>query len=261
MEFLSKNDLRSLVPSVFSKAPSEGLSEKYVHIPTEDVLDDLETLGWKPVKAQQIKVRKSSKNTCKHFITLQNPDIQITGNDGDIVFPQVLLINSHDGKSSFQFRVGLFRLVCSNGLVISTEDFGSMKIRHIHYNFEELQNTINGIMEQLPLTVDSMNKMKRIKLDQDQLIEFAKKAVSTRFSEDKLKAITIDYKELLEPTRNEDADGSLWSTFNLLQEKVIHGMFEYNYGVKTRKVRKIKNFAQNQKVNQELFNMALEYVN
>ena len=136
-----------------------------------------------------------------------------------------------------------------------------MKIRHIHYNFGELQNTINGIMEQLPLTVDSMNKMKEIKLDQDQLIEFAKKAVSTRFSEDKLKAITIDYKELLEPTRNEDADGSLWSTFNLLQEKVIHGMFEYNYGVKTRKVRKIKNFAQNQKVNQELFNMALEYVN
>jgi hypothetical protein len=136
-----------------------------------------------------------------------------------------------------------------------------MKIRHIHYNFEELQNTINGIMEQLPLTVDSMNKMKEIKLDQNQLIEFAKKAVSTRFSEDKLKAITIDYKELLEPTRNEDADGSLWSTFNLLQEKVIHGMFEYNYGVKTRKVRKIKNFAQNQKVNQELFNMALEYVN
>jgi hypothetical protein len=116
-------------------------------------------------------------------------------------------------------------------------------------------------MEQLPLTVDSMNKMKEIKLDQDQLIEFAKKAVSTRFSEDKLKAITIDYKELLEPTRSEDADGSLWSTFNLLQEKVIHGMFEYNYGVKTRKVRKIKNFAQNQKVNQELFNMALEYVN
>jgi hypothetical protein len=135
-----------------------------------------------------------------------------------------------------------------------------VKIRHIHYNFEELQNTINGIMEQLPLTVDSMNKMKEIKLDQDQLIEFAKKAVSTRFSEDKLKAITIDYKELLEPTRSEDADGSLWSTFNLLQEKVIHGMFEYNYGVKTRKVRKIKNFAQNQKVNQELFNMALEYV-
>ena len=38
-------------------------------------------------------------------------------------------------------------------------------------------------------------------------------------------------------------------------------MFEYNYGVKTRKVRKIKKFAQNQKVNQELFNMALEYVN
>ena len=78
MEFLSKNDLRNLVPSVFSKAPSAGLSEKYVHIPTEDVLDDLETLGWKPIKAQQIKDRKSKKNTCKHFITLQNPDIQIT---------------------------------------------------------------------------------------------------------------------------------------------------------------------------------------
>ena len=58
MEFLSKNDLRSLVPSVFSKAPSAGLSEKYVHIPTEDVL--------KLNKLKFVRAVKTLVNTLSH---------------------------------------------------------------------------------------------------------------------------------------------------------------------------------------------------
>ena len=46
-------------------------------------------------------------------------DIMITGKDGDDAYPQILLTNSRDGKAAFNFRVGIFRLVCSNGLVVS----------------------------------------------------------------------------------------------------------------------------------------------
>ena len=55
----------------------------------------------------------------------------IKGKDGDDAFPQILLTNSSDGKNAFTFKAGLFRLVCENGLVISTQDFADLKIRFI----------------------------------------------------------------------------------------------------------------------------------
>ena len=67
-------------------------------------------------------------------------------------FPQILLTNSHDGKNAFTFTAGLFRMICENGLVISSQNFEKMKIRHMGYSFEELQNTIKSIVESLPLT-------------------------------------------------------------------------------------------------------------
>ena len=44
---------------------------------------------------------------------------------------------------------------------------------------EELQTQIRAMVEQLPLTVESMNKMKQIQLDEEQAKELAKKALTT----------------------------------------------------------------------------------
>jgi hypothetical protein len=85
----------------------------------------------------------------------------------------------------------LFRMVCENGLVISTEQFNDVKMRHMGYTFEELQVQIREMVEQLPLTVESMNKMKEIELTKDQTKALAKKALSTRFTESKLKHLKL----------------------------------------------------------------------
>ena len=129
------------------------------------------------------------------------------------------------------------------------------------YTFEALQEKINGIVEQLPLTVESMNKMKQIQLSEEQSIDLATKALSTRFTESDLQYITVDIMELLKPTRIEDNGTDLWSVFNVIQEKIIDGDFNYNMGNKSRKARQIKNFQQDIKVNKELFALALEFAN
>jgi hypothetical protein len=49
--------------------------------------------------------------------------------------------------------------------------------------------------------------------------------------------------------------------FNVVQEKLIHGMFNYKYGVKVRKARKIRNFKQDLVINEKLFDVALEFAN
>jgi len=260
-KYLTKENIKSLAPSVFSSKPSNEVSKHYVHIPTERVIDDMEVLGWKVADAKEVNARtNATRGFQKHLLVFRNDEIVINGADGDTVFPQILLTNSHDGKNAFTFTAGLFRMVCSNGLVISTQEFGSVKVRHMGYNFETIQETIKEIVDQLPLTVESMNKMKATELNQEKALDFAKKALNTRFSEDELKRIKIDTMELLNPVREEDKGKDLWSIFNVVQEKIIEGDFEYQAAGKSRKAREIKNFKQDINVNEKLFDLALEYV-
>ena len=261
-KYLSKENIKSLAPAVFAKTPSSEVSKHYTHIPTERVIDDMELLGWKPIEAKEVKARKkSTQGFQKHLLVFRNDDVVINGQDGDTVFPQILMTNSHDGKNAFNFEAGLYRLVCSNGLVIADTRFESVKMRHMGYSFEELQVKIKEMVEKLPLTVESMNKMQATELAQNEMVKFAKEAISTRFPEKELKRIKIDFKELLTPTRDEDKGNDLWSVFNVVQEKIISGDFEYTAANKIRKAREIKNFKQDQKINKDLFELALEYAN
>jgi len=261
-EFLTKDAIREIAPSVFTeKADSSSTSKHYVHIPTENVIDDMASLGWGVVDAKQVKARKNAGYQ-KHMVVFGNDDITITGKDGDTVMPRILMTNSHDGKNSFQFQAGLYRLVCSNGLVIADAEFANMKIRHMGYDLAELKTVIQEIVEKLPLTVECMNKLKAKQLSENEQVDFAKKALATRLSEKEISKYTSDdIVELLNPTRKEDNGNDMWSVYNVIQEKIIHGMFDV-YGVrgKVRKARKIKNFKQDTQVNQELYQLALSYV-
>ena len=256
MEVLSKEQIKQVASSVFTKHGSDNVSEKYSHIPTERVIDDMEVLGWKVVEAKEVKARKN-QGFQKHMLVFANPEIVINGVDGDTVFPRILLTNSHDGKNAFTFTAGLFRLVCSNGLVIADEQFSSMKIRHMGYDFEALSGLITEMVEKLPLTVESMNNFKNKKLSDEQKQKFALEALGLRFN---IENKTFDVSEFLAPTRKEDEGDDLWSVFNVIQEKLVHGMVDYRAGNKQRKARKIKNFQQDVKLNSELYELALIYV-
>lgn len=259
-QFLSNSEIRQIAPSVFTDKPSSNVSQHYTHIPTSRVIEDMRTLGWDVVDAKQVKAR-ASQGTQKHLVVFRNPDVVVNGEDGDTVWPQILLTNSHDGKNAFQFQAGLFRMVCENGLVISTQDFEKVKMRHMGYTFEELQEQIRTMVERLPLTVESMNKMKQIRLNEEQMVEFATQALKTRFNEKQINRINIDVNQLLEVDRDEDKGDDVWVVFNRIQEKLLNGDFNYITGNKVRKARKIKNFQQDARVNAELFDLALEYAN
>ena len=260
-EFLSKDVIRQIAPSVFTeKADASSTSKHYVHIPTEQVIDDMSSLGWGVVDAKQVKARKN-QGYQKHMVVFGNNDLVIEGQDGDTVMPRILMTNSHDGKNAFQFQAGLYRLVCSNGLVIADAEFANMKIRHMGYDLTELKSVILRSLKNFPLTVECMNKLKTKQLSEEEKMEFAEKALRTRLPESQLSTFTFDnIQDLLKPTRIEDSGDDMWSVYNVIQEKIIHGMFE-TYGTrgKVRKARKIKNFRQDTKVNQELYKLALEY--
>lgn len=258
---LSNEQILALAPAVMSTQHKAGLSSHYTHIPTIQVVEDMRKLGWEPVQAIGIKAHKGGNSSMKkHLVKFRNEGVFIADNDGKVdSYIEVLLTNSHDGTSVFKFEAGIFRVVCSNGLVVKDKDMGSLKIRHMGYDFEILRTLINTMIEKLPDIVNRINRFSETVISDELALDFALKATQLRF---KNKMINSDVASLLEVTRKEDEGNNVWCVLNRLQEKLINGGFQYtNEKGKTRKARTLKNFTQNIEFNSELWELAESYMN
>ena len=263
-----------------------GLSKHYSFVPTIDVVNDLRTLGYDCVDATQVKSRKKSTNGYqKHMLTFEHPDHKVDQvkevelADGTTEtqvlpaeeYPQLLLTNSHDGGNAFTLSAGIFRLVCSNGLVIKTEDYGTARLVHKGYSFEAVQKLVKEFEETMGEVLTKITAMKKVELTKAQQIEFAKKAALLRFTaksynEDNI-ADVVDIDDLLNVERKEDAGNGLYEVFNRVQESIVQGKYLYassgkvkDADTKTRKARPIKNFKQSISVNKKLSELAFELV-
>lgn len=261
--YLTKEQIKEQTPLVFAETPTNpDVSDKYLFVNTETIIDDLAKLNWFPVTSAQRK-GQDKKNTIysKHMVSFQNPDIKITSKDGDDAFPRIILTNSHDGMQAFKFSVGIFRLVCSNGLVVADEKFSDFKIKHKGYTFEELRNVVRQAVEDLPNRVQVMNDMRDRVLTEEEKNQLALDSMLIRAG-----VKTLDYdqetiQDILEPKRKEDEGNDLWTVFNVIQEKIINGDFHAALkGAKVRKVRKIKSFEKDIQVNKDLFKLATSLI-
>ena len=267
--FLTKDQIKNSTPLVFANAPTNpDVSKRYLFVNTETIIDDLEKLGWLPVQAVQRKSRGGKTIFSKHMVAFQNPNIKITSSDGDDAYPRILLTNSHDGMQAFKFSVGIFRLVCSNGLVVADEQFSDFKIKHKGYTFGELRKVVKQAVADLPNRVQVMNDMKDRILTEDEKKKLALDAMLIRagIEPGSEKATKFNYDDetivdILDPKRKEDKGNDLWRVFNVVQEKITQGEFHAALkGAKVRKVRKIKSFEKDIKVNKELFKLATALV-
>ena len=263
-----------------------GLSKHYSFVPTIDVVNDLRTLGYDCVDATQVKSRKKSTNGYqKHMLTFEHPDHKVDQvkevelADGTTEtqvlpaeeYPQLLLTNSHDGGNAFTLSAGIFRLVCSNGLVIKTEDYGTARLVHKGYSFEAVQELVKEFEETISNVISKITAMKKVELTKQQQIEFAKQAALLRFTaksynEDNISDV-VDIDDLLNVDRKEDAGNGLYEVFNRVQESIVQGKYSYSSNgkvkdanTKTRKARPIKNFKQSINVNQKLSELAFALV-
>ena len=248
-ETYTLDQIRAIAPSVFTTDKAPHLTDKYIQTPTSRVVEDLMNLGWEVTKAQEVRSRKY-KGFQKHLLVFRNPDIMIKGKDGDDSFPQILLTNSHDGKAAFNFRVGIFRLICSNGLVVADADFNNVSIRHINYTFETLQTKINEVIAKLPNLVQKINLFKSTELTETQIVDFATKAMQLRTK------ARVNIMDVLNADRPQDAGNDLWVVFNRVQEKLIGG----SYRAGKRKARSVKNFQKDIELNEQLFELAESYL-
>ena len=266
-EFLTEEDIRKTCPFAFMTNPSNpGVSDKYVQATTMDVVHDMAKLGWYPVVAKQCRNKKGSKGIRSfHMLAFQNPTVKVLNGNNEVeAYPRIILTNSHDGFNSFKFMVGLFRLVCSNGLIVCDEQFANMSIRHINYNFEELRKMVITSLENLPNQIEVLNDMRKTVLTDEEKTNLAVSAIKLRKGyneEDKVEISKETIDDVLTPVRKEDEGNSLWNVFNVIQEKIIKGGFHYSEKQKkARKMRMITSVVKDLQINKDLFNIANSYI-
>ncbi|MEQ5203276.1 DUF932 domain-containing protein [Providencia rettgeri] len=212
---LTTDELYRTVPSVFSEDKHDSRSERYSYIPTITLLDSLQKEGFTPFFACQTRVRDISRREhTKHMLRLRRHD-QIAGSQ----VPEIILLNSHDGSSSYQMLPGFFRYVCANGLVCG-DSFGEVRVPH---KGDVVNKVIEGayeVLETFDSIADKREQMQSLILPPPAQHIFAQAALTYRYGEEHL---PITEAQVLQPRRFEDKKDDLWTVYQRLQENLIKG--------------------------------------
>ena len=257
IKVLSLDQAREKAPAIFATKPADYINlNRYKFTPTTDIIEHMDTMGWKLTNAKQSKTKVPLRqNFGVHITEFQHPDLYIKNSEGSVeARPTVVLLNSHDGSRPINFEMGLFRLVCSNGLMVKDKDFGGFKERHTKYTLQEVQNMIEQKMLGLNSTVEKINRWSGIEMSAKDRRAFAIDALALRLGEEKV-AEDYEIMEILSPRRDADAPNTLWHTFNRVQENIIRGGYQMN----NRTARPITNPIQDMVLNQGLWSLADEY--
>jgi hypothetical protein len=193
---LTHDELHQHVPSVFGEDKHESRSERYCYIPTITLLENLQREGFEPFFACQTKVRDQSKREhTKHMLRLRRAG-QINGQQ----VPEIIILNSHDGASSFQLLPGIFRSVCTNSLVCG-QSFGEIRVPH---RGDVVEKVIEGAYEVLGVfdrVEEKREAMQSLLVPPPAQQAFAKAALAYRFGEEHQ---PITESQVLTPRRWQD---------------------------------------------------------
>jgi len=239
-------------PAVFAENAASTVSDKYTFIPTTRILGVLENEGWVPTSVSQVRSHQDeNRQFAKHLIRLRRDEAIIP--EVNKTIPEIVLFNSHNGKSNYDLRMGLYRFVCSNGMVVSDAEFGSIKIRHMGYSDEQVMEASQEFIDNSTRIMNVVNDWKGIQLDRDQMRSFGRDASKLRFEDpDDLTINTV-----LQARRGEDMSSDLWTVFNRTQENLIRGGFLVTGG--RRRSREITNIDKNIEINTGLWDLASGY--
>jgi len=239
---LSNDQLMATCPSIFAMTPwggdatHKGMSDKYDFIPTIQVIDKMRDEGLLPVKAMQANTRIEGKGEfTRHIIRFRSS--RLSWNVGDSL-PEIVLVNSHDGSSSYQLSAGIFRLVCSNGMIVKSHDFGSYTTRHQGNVIDGVLDATYKIMDDIPMLEARVAEYQSLTLSQYQQKEYCERAIGLRWDKDENGQYPCDPTQLLRTRRSADNGDSLWLTYQRVQENLIKGGIRplSHHGRKTRKV-------------------------
>lgn len=230
-------------------------SNKFGFISSENLVSRMENQGLKLAGVVESRIRKDKEirqGYQKHVLRF---DTGLSNRHGNL---QLLAINSHEGSSALTFRMGFFRLICSNGLIIGSDLIPQIKVRHTQNGLLKLDDSIDELMQWKTVAMDNIEKMENKKITKDDFEKLAIASAKLRMGE----KFTDKIIPLFEVKRYEDNKEDLFTAFNVIQENIMRtGFYALNKETNvSTKVRAIRGVNANLTLNTALFNEALKLV-
>lgn len=234
-QFLATN-----YPAIMNERPI-NMSDEYQFMPSFKIAENLQSMfDLKLVEVHQQFSRRRDPRGQEHYMKFRLPSgLSELTKVGDSK-PELVIMNSHNGRSTIRAYAGVFRLVCSNGMVVSERSFGQIKLRHFgeRNSFEEFSKIIGGMAERLAVLDSRMALMNELILTKHMQNQLAKEMIKVRKAPDWLEAKDVLEARRVDDATSEDGKRSLWLTYNVIQENLTSRTINHTaQDVRARSIR------------------------
>jgi hypothetical protein len=254
MHAMTLDSIRTAAPSVFATEPWERMSERYRFFPTSDIVVGLMDNGFLPVRAQQSRSRIPGKEDyTRHMLRFRQAHLLDSARETEV--PEIVLLNSHDGTATYQISLGLFRVQCTNGLVVKSAGIEDIRVRHSGRTnlIDDVIEATYTVIQQAPTVLEQVETWKHLQLSPPEQEILADAALEVRET-----ALTIPVQEVLRARRAgegySDAPRNAWMTMNVVQENLTRGgVLGSNTQGQRRRLRGITSVDGDTKMNRALW--------
>ncbi len=257
---LTNDTLRSRAPSIFALGPMIGVSHRYTFVPTARIIEGLRELDWVPVDVEEQRIRNESRRGFqKHLLRFRRAEQMETLDEWNV---ELVLMNSHDAGCAYQLHAGIYRRLCSNGLVMSESSFSALRFRHAGLEPEDVVRASLRLMEFMPKVGERIQRFREHHLDARASLNFASQALLLRYPT--LEEAPVDAETLLKARRPEDEGSDVWLTSNRLQENLCCGGVSdcrRDKRGRLRSVRMLRGIDSKVSVNKGLWELAEQFAN
>jgi hypothetical protein len=241
------------------------LSNRFSLIHTRSLIDLAEKQGF---KVAQVKYPKG-KNSAHALHTVR---MDLPGYEGVKVNeykPQVIMHNAHNGTSSIRLMAGVFRLVCSNGMIAGNATL-NLRLRHVGINQTIVEEAFQIAAKQAAQMTGSVETMRQKQLSTEAQREFINQALVIRanasnLTEQETKSLLSSERNLYyfsRPIRVADQGAGLWEVFNRVQEHSVRNsglIYTKESDGTTGRLHSLNAIQANTKLNQELWELAEKF--
>ncbi len=252
---LNDETLRTQAPSIYAPGPMVGVSRRYTFVPTARIVTGLRELEWVPVVVEEQRIRSEARRGFqKHLIRFRRAEQMETLDEWNV---ELVLVNSHDAGCAYQLHAGIFRRLCSNGLVLSEGSFEALRFRHAGLQAEEVVQGSMHLLESMPKVGGLVQSFHTRVLDVRESMAFAEQALLLRYPS--VVEAPVAPEKLLLARQSEDEGVDLWHTMNRVQLNLVQGGVSDNRRDrrgKLRSVRALRGIDSKVSVNKALWGLA-----
>lgn len=245
-----------------NQTESVNVSKQYSHVTTQDIVKILAKQGFVETAFSSAKTRGTVPGFQRHLLRFSSPDLTNDSFKARGLVPEIVVVNSHDGKSALKLMLGLYRMVCANGLIVGST-FEAINIRHVGDTHTKLLAGLEQVTKAAFSLSDTVERMSEYTPTWDEetsiirtTLELALPAHASPY-----------YAYPMEAQRIEDQEKDLFTLYNKLQEYVIRGGIKYFVGpenlsgnLRQATTRPIKSIPRQVSANRALWNAASSLV-